>query len=130
MALEIRPRLTHTEYALASARAPIQEKSMFRIAAIAAVLLGLNAAPAAAANVADSGRCMELQELGDYLRDAYAEHRLAVADHENGNRIFLYTSRRGTWTLVEMTEGLACVNASGTGWHGELSSQADAKPPA
>ncbi|MDA0260771.1 MAG: hypothetical protein O3A21_01035 [Proteobacteria bacterium] len=83
-----------------------------------------------AANVPDRGRCMEPQQLGDYLRDAYKEERQAVADHENGNRVFLYTSGNGTWTLVEMTGGLACVSASGTGWHVQLSSQANAKPPA
>ena len=103
---------------------------MLRIAAVAALLFGLSFQPAMAANVADSGRCMELEELSDYLRDAYEERRLAVADHENGNRVYLYTSGNGTWTLIEMTDGLACVNASGTGWHGELSSQANAGPPA
>ena len=107
---------------------------MLRNAAIAAVLFGLSTTmsldTAAAANVADSGRCMELQALGDYLRDAYREKRLAVADHENGNRVYFYASGNGTWTMVEMTDGLACVSASGTGWHREFTTQADAKPPA
>ena len=106
---------------------------MLRNAAIAAVLFAMSLAlslESAAANVADSGRCMELQALTDYLREAYKEERLAVADHENGNRVYIFASGNGTWTMVEITEGLGCVSASGTGWHRELTTQADAKPPA
>ena len=51
----------------------------------------------------------------DYLQDSYAEERRAGADHENGNRVFLYSARNGPWAPVGMIDGLACVSASGAG---------------
>ena len=59
-------------------------------------------------------KCLRHSELAIYLERAFNESRVAVAELENGNRMELFASRRGTWTLVElMPDGMSCVNAHG-----------------
>lgn len=71
----------------------------------------------AAAMPAFADDCMEPGDLQAYLEEAYAERPIAVADHETGSRVRLFTSKNGTWTLVQYNEEhLACVVANGTGW--------------
>jgi len=69
--------------------------------------------------------CMEPSDLQAYLEEAYAERPIAVADNETGSRVRLFTSKNGTWTLVQYNEErLACVVANGTGWFDEPQAEA------
>ena len=61
--------------------------------------------------------CMGFLELEDYLDRAFAEARIESGLLENGNPVYLFVSRAGSWTLVEsVPDGQACVHASGTHW--------------
>ncbi|MBT3532777.1 MAG: hypothetical protein HN478_02800 [Rhodospirillaceae bacterium] len=58
--------------------------------------------------------CLARDTLNDYLDRAYGEGRIAHAELENGHKVELFLSRRGTWTLVElMPDGKGCVHAYG-----------------
>ena len=58
--------------------------------------------------------CLARDTLNNYLDRAYGEGRIAQAELDNGRRVELFLSRRGTWTLVElMPNGLGCVHAHG-----------------
>lgn len=77
---------------------------------------GLGAGPAAAMTMPDvmDVSCLARDVLSDYLDRAYGEGRLARAELDNGNQVELFVSRKGTWTLVEMTpDGQGCVHAYG-----------------
>ena len=85
--------------------------------ALLALILAVTATPA----FAMWQDCMDRGALEVYLDQAFAESRVATGELENGNEVDLYTSRRGSWTLVERRAGgLACVHASGTGWHVDM----------
>ena len=85
--------------------------------ALLALILAVTAAPAFAMRQ----DCMNRVALEVYLDQAFAESRVATGELDNGNEVDLYTSRRGSWTLVERTDGgLACVHASGNGWHVDM----------
>lgn len=96
-------------------------------AALAGCLLGgfMGGGVSAVHAASESPDCLEAATLEDYLRAAYQEQVSAMGDHDNGHRMFLYTSSGGTWTLVELrNDGVACVAASGTGWHAETEGMA------
>ncbi len=58
--------------------------------------------------------CLGQDDLATYLDRAFNETRVAVAEAENGNRVELFSSRRGSWTLVELRpDGLGCIQAHG-----------------
>ena len=58
--------------------------------------------------------CLARDTMSHYLDRAYGEGRIAQAELDNGNQVELFVSRRGTWTLVEMTpDGQGCVQAYG-----------------
>jgi hypothetical protein len=58
--------------------------------------------------------CLGHGDLRSYLDRAFAETRVAVAEAENGNRVELFASRRGSWTLVELKpDGQSCIQAHG-----------------
>jgi hypothetical protein len=85
---------------------------------IKVTMLATAAIAAAIPAIADD--CMEPTDLQVYLEEAFAERPIAVADHETGSRVRLFTSKNGTWTLVQYNEErLACVVANGTGWFDE-----------
>ena len=65
----------------------------------AATALVLAATPLAA-EAPDAGKCLHHAEMAVYLDRALSESRVAVARLENGNKMELYASRRGSWTLV------------------------------
>lgn len=79
------------------------------------------ALPLAAAGPASAGEdetaredCLAHPALVAYLDAAFNESRVAVAELDNGHAAELFTSPRGTWTLVErMPDGRGCINASG-----------------
>ncbi len=59
--------------------------------------------------------CLGQANMESYLDRAFSETRVAVAQLENGNRVELFASRRGSWTLVEMTpDGQGCIQAHGS----------------
>ena len=52
--------------------------------------------------------CLARDTLNNYLDRAYGDGRITQAELDNGYRVKLFLSRRGTWTLVElMPNGLA-----------------------
>ncbi len=58
--------------------------------------------------------CLAQDRLSNYLDRAYGEGRIARAELDNGHQVELFASRRGTWTLVELTpDGQGCVHAYG-----------------
>ncbi len=58
--------------------------------------------------------CLEHGDLVTYLDRAFNESRVAVAEAENGNRVEIFASRRGSWTLVEIRpDGQGCIQAHG-----------------
>ncbi len=58
--------------------------------------------------------CLARDTLNNYLDRAYGEGNIIQAELDNGYRVKLFLSRRGTWTLVElMPNGLGCVHAHG-----------------
>ncbi len=86
----------------------------------AAFAVGATAAHAQdAASEAEDGvdtfHCLaQKKTMEGYLASAYSERRVANGELENGNRMTLYASRQGSWTLVEeLPDGQTCVKASG-----------------
>ena len=81
--------------------------------ALAVAMVGFTAQAQSVESDIDQ-KCLGHSELVIYLDRAFKETRVAVAELENGNRMELFASRRGTWTLVElMPDGKGCVNAHG-----------------
>ena len=98
------------------------------LAAGAALALGLLTLPAIRSVTVESpvpGGGGEVAEAAETAAACDDDARPAPLDFTisdmNGNEVDLYTSRRGSWTLVERRAGgLACVHASGTGWHVDM----------
>ena len=83
------------------------------VIALTAAMVGFTAQAQSVESDIDQ-KCLGHNELAIYLDRAFKETRVAVAELENGNRMELFASRRGTWTLVElMPDGKGCVNAHG-----------------
>ncbi len=84
------------------------------MAAGAVAALVLVATPLAA-EAPDAGKCLHHAEMAVYLDRAFSEARVAVARLENGNKMELFASRRGSWTLVErLPGGDSCIQAHGS----------------
>ena len=80
----------------------------------AATALALATTPGLAMEM-NPGNCLGHEKLTVYLDRAFAEARVAVARLENGNRMELFASRRGSWTLIErMPGGDSCIQAHGS----------------
>ena len=104
------------------------------LGAVVAVALALALPIQAAAQVAAMPdmmdvSCLAHDTLNNYLDRAYGEDRIAQAELENGHRVELFLSRRGTGTLVElMPNGLGCVHAYGQRMKIDTSLPAKHKP--
>ncbi len=95
----------------------------------AAVALALTASPGLAMETDTVGNCLKHEQLTVYLDRAFSEARVAEALFENGNRMELFASRRGSWTLLErLPDGESCIQAHGTRMRVERKNVA--KPPA
>jgi hypothetical protein len=58
--------------------------------------------------------CVKQSAIDHYLERAWQELPVARGRLDNGNESTFYSSRSGTWTLIEhRINGLACVIASG-----------------
>ena len=81
----------------------------------ASLAIAPSAAAAAQATAPEMPQeCLGHDDLAPYLDRAFSETRVAVAEAENGNRVELFASRRGSWTLVEIRpDGLDCILAHG-----------------
>lgn len=79
-----------------------------------------------------ASECIKPDEMLSYLKEAFAERNVASASTETGRSVRLFTSKRGSWTLVEYNDkGLACVTAHGTEWFEERGEAPQPqKPPA
>jgi hypothetical protein len=61
--------------------------------------------------------CFDPDLLASSLLGQFAEAPVATADARAGATT-LYTSKGGSWTLVQIIDGKACVVAAGEGWSG------------
>ena len=61
--------------------------------------------------------CFDPDLLASSLLGQFAERPAAIADAQAGATT-LYTSPHGSWTLVQIIGGKACVIAAGEGWSG------------
>lgn len=60
--------------------------------------------------------CMSPEPLRAYLSEAFSEGSIATGQLDNGNRVELFVSSGGSWTLVEYRDdGHGCVHAYGHG---------------
>jgi hypothetical protein len=85
------------------------------LAAVAAAAL-LSLPLAASAETERDIKCLEHNALANYLDRAFQEDRVAEGELSNGNRLQLFASRKGTWTMVELShDGLGCIAGSGDG---------------
>lgn len=85
------------------------------LAALGAVAL-LSTPVATAAEADRDVRCLQRDALVDYLDRAFQEGRVAEGELSNGNRLLLFASRKGTWTMVELAnDGQGCIAGSGNG---------------
>ncbi len=58
-------------------------------------------------------RCLPEDQMASYLRDAWGEEPVISGAPDKSDRLVVYASVRGSWTLVEYRkDGLACVNSS------------------
>ena len=74
------------------------------------------AAPAQAMEIDRDVSCLEPAALAAYLDRAFQEAPVASARLDNGNRVEIFASRRGTWNMVELTaDGFACIAGHGEG---------------
>lgn len=92
-------------------------KRVWKGLALAALALVLTAPAQAQAMGFDYGvSCLKQAELRSYLGRAFNEARVAEGVLENGNRVELFASRTGSWTMVELPgEELACIHSYGHG---------------
>jgi hypothetical protein len=60
--------------------------------------------------------CAAPEAITKVLLDKYQERPDSHAIAQPGTPVMLYTSDAGTWTLVALANGQACVIAFGTDW--------------
>lgn len=61
--------------------------------------------------------CFDPDLLAASLQGQFGEAATATADAKAGATT-LYTSKGGSWTLVQIIDGKACIVAAGEGWSG------------
>lgn len=84
---------------------------MLRTMVAAAILLAISGAAEAESIGLDHDM------LTTYLDRAFAERPVAIGELDGGNEVELFTSRWGSWTLVErLPDGEVRIIASGLKW--------------
>ena len=84
----------------------------FMIALIGVSFTALLAAPASAQSI-----CGKRDEIVSRLESGYQEHNSAMGMSTNGGLVELYTSEKGTWTLMlSQPNGVSCLIAAGENW--------------
>jgi hypothetical protein len=82
-------------------------------ALIGASVTALLAAPAYSAD----NVCGKRDDIVARLKDGYQEFSSAMGMATNGGLIELYTSEKGTWTLMlTQPDGVSCLIAAGQNW--------------
>ena len=80
-------------------------------------LLGLVAAPLIASPASAQTVCAERNEIVSRLENGYHEMASAIGVSGNGGVIELYTSSKGSWTLIlTQPDGVSCLIAAGESW--------------
>ncbi len=60
-------------------------------------------------------RCLPEEQMASYLKAAWNEMPVLWGNPDEENRLVVYASNRGSWTLIEYSgDGLACVDSSGS----------------
>lgn len=85
---------------------------LFGLVLAGGLLLG-----SAASVLAQGMRCMPEPELAAVLIDDYGEKIVASAIAGSGQPVLVFANvRSGTWTMLVLIDGSACVVATGAGW--------------
>ena len=85
----------------------------FMIALLGVSFTALLAAPASSAE----NICGKRDEIVSRLESGYQEFNSAMGMSTNGGLVELYTSEKGTWTLMlSQPNGVSCLIAAGENW--------------
>lgn len=91
-------------------------KTVIRLAGAAIAVLALT--QTGIADVTDTAKCGEREELAEILKDKFDQHPVGVGlSHQSTQAFEVFASNDGSWTvMMTQTNGKTCIMAGGHSW--------------